>query len=238
MKKQSMVTKGMRNLHVFCLILLVNFFGIGLGWAQGSDSFSRKLRYHAILGGGVSQFNIYELPSSPKYRTAETLVGIRASKPIGAKFSIVTGLSFGAKFKRSPYFKTDAGGPFTTEPEAIYGLDKSTSDANAYYVSLPVVLSVNLGPETNIYAGVSGRTWLSRKSDFMDVLRSLKELGLLVGSSRKINPLFSAGLEVFYGLTDIYPGAVLLPNSSRFINPNATNQSVMIFLSIALGSQQ
>ncbi len=229
----------MRRLHVFYLLVVINFTAAHLSWGQAPDSAQRKIRYSLLLGGGVSQFYMQEFPSSPKYRTAEFLVGMRAHKPIGRMFSIVAGLSFGAKFKREPYFKFDpVGGYFyTSEPQALSGLDNTTSKANAYYLSLPILLNVTIGSDTNIFGGISGRQWLPRDSDYLDVLRSQQEFGFLFGTSRKITPFLSAGLELFYGIKDIHHGAVSL-GGSRFIDPTTTNQSLMISLSASLPSRK
>jgi hypothetical protein len=239
MMKPLLKIKDMHSLHVFYVLLVVSLATTHSSWGQAPDSAQRKIRYSLLLGGGVSQFYMQEFPSSPKYRTAEFLIGIRAYKPIGRMFSIVAGLSLGAKFKREPYFKFDpVGGYFyTSEPQALSGLDDTTSKANAYYLSLPILLNVTIGSDTNIFGGISGRQWLPRDSDYMDVLRSQKDFGFLVGTSRKINPFLSAGLELFYGIKDIYPGAVSF-NGSRFIDPTVTNQSLMIFLTAVLPSRE
>jgi len=229
----------MRRLHVFYLLVVANLAAAQFSWGQAPDSTQRKIRYGLLLGGGVSQFYMQEFPSSPKYRTAEFLVGMRAYKPIGRMFSIVAGLSFGAKFKREPYFKFDpVGGYFyTSEPQALSGLDDTTSKANAYYLSLPILLNVTIGSDTNIFGGICGRQWLPRDSDYLDVLRSQQEFGFLFGTSRKITSFLSAGLELFYGIKDIQHGAVSL-GGSRFIDPTTTNQSLMISLTTALPSRK
>jgi hypothetical protein len=206
---------------------------------QAQERVKTPIAFQGIVGGGISIFNVHGIPSSPNYSSAEGFAGARATKPLGNVFGIMSGLSFGVKFTRSPYFSyftPPNDGLYTREPGANMALDQSTSDKNGYYLSIPLALTANVYQSLNVYGGISGRSWWYRSHDepAQDVLSGREEVGILFGATYKLIKRLNIGLEGYSGLRNIYNSSYTQPGTSKIVHTSVTNQYAMISLGYSL----
>ncbi len=171
-----------------------------------------------MLSGGISRFHFFDYPQVPDYRTVETRVEIRAIRHFKV-FSIVTGIGYGAKFKRPSYYDNNT---ITAKYIAVSRrIDNAMSSSNQYTVFLPLLLRANLrASRFGVEGGLVFRNWT--QIGLSPVMR--EEVGLALSFKSRLTNKVYLNIDFFRGLThsNVIPAGQVTISSNQ--NPSRVNE--------------